>query len=136
MPYRQLPDPPLRELDLKVGNRYNWINQAERLVYMGLCEPRNGRWHQFAKVDTPNVVWCEVHPSDLHRIEETLPPPPPPPTVTVIKNGQKEERPVAYIQRETRNNILPIKAVPVLHEGEVMHETVDGTIYVMDGKKP
>ena len=34
---------------------------------MGMCEPRNGRWHQFAKVEEPN----EVLDSDLHMLEET-----------------------------------------------------------------
>jgi hypothetical protein len=56
---------------LKIGARYNWRNQSERLVYVGLCEPRNGRWHQFEKIGEPGVVWCEVLDEDLHRLEET-----------------------------------------------------------------
>jgi hypothetical protein len=56
---------------MKPGDRYNWKNQPERLVYIGMCEPRNGLWHQFAKVDEPNVVWCEVQPKDMHMLEET-----------------------------------------------------------------
>lgn len=60
-------DPPA----LKIGGRYNWKNQPERLVYVGLCEPRNGRWHQFAKVENPAAVWCEVLDSDLRMMEET-----------------------------------------------------------------
>mgnify|MGYP001011257143 CR=1 FL=1 len=56
-----------------VGNRYNWKHQKERLVYLGLNFSRNGYWHQFAKVDSPDVVWCEVTTSDLHMIEETQP---------------------------------------------------------------
>jgi hypothetical protein len=56
---------------LKVGGRYNWRNQPERLIYTGMCEPRNGRWHQFEKVAAPGVVWCEVLGSDLHMLEET-----------------------------------------------------------------
>jgi len=56
---------------LRIGGRYNWRNQPERLVYLGLCEPHNGRWHQFALVGKPTEVWCEVHPSDLPHIEET-----------------------------------------------------------------
>ncbi len=55
----------------KVGGRYNWRNQPERLVYLGMCEPRNGRWHQFAKVESPDVVWCEVTTDDLEHFEET-----------------------------------------------------------------
>lgn len=50
-----------------VGDRYNWKNQPERLVYMG----RNGVWHQFAKVESPEEVWCEVLTSDLHMLEPT-----------------------------------------------------------------
>ena len=56
---------------MKIGGRYNWKNQDERLIYTGMCEPRNGRWHQFEKVDAPGVVWCEVLGSDLHMLEET-----------------------------------------------------------------
>lgn len=62
--------PPLTAQTLVVGGRYNWRNQPERLVYKGLCEPRNGRWHQFCKVGEA-TVWCEVLDSDLHRLEET-----------------------------------------------------------------
>jgi hypothetical protein len=54
-----------------IGDRYNWKNQPERLIYIGMCEPRNGRWLQFAKVDKPDEVWCEVLPSDMHMLEET-----------------------------------------------------------------
>ena len=60
---------PLTETDLQIGGRYNWKNQAERLVYVGMCEPRNGRWHQFEKIDKPGEVWCEVHPTDISKIE-------------------------------------------------------------------
>ena len=60
-------------MQLVIGNRYNWKSQPERLVYLGMCEPRNGRWHQFAKVEAPEVVWCEVLTSDLHMLEETKP---------------------------------------------------------------
>jgi len=54
---------------MKVGGKYNWKYQAEHvpLVYLG----KKGSWHQFAKVKTPTVVWCEVQESDLHMIEET-----------------------------------------------------------------
>ena len=57
---------------LKVDGFYNWKYQQERLVYLGLGPPRNGRWHQFAKTESPNTVWCEVLPTDLHMLEETL----------------------------------------------------------------
>jgi hypothetical protein len=56
---------------MKIGGRYNWKGQPERLKYIGMCEPRNGRWHQFEKIDKPGVVWCEVLTADLHMLEET-----------------------------------------------------------------
>lgn len=51
----------------KIGGKYNWIGQPERLIYMG----KKGSWHQFAKVSSPYMVWCEVLTEDLHRLEET-----------------------------------------------------------------
>lgn len=51
------------------GGCYNWINQPERLVYVG----KKGSWHQFKKIGDPREVWCELLDSDLHMIEETLP---------------------------------------------------------------
>ena len=54
----------------KIGGRYNWVNQNERLIYLG-CEISNGPWHQFAKVEEPNKVWCEVRAADLLFFEET-----------------------------------------------------------------
>ena len=57
--------------DLKIGGKYNWNGQKERLVYIGLNWSGNGFWHQFEKVYIPGVVWCEVLDSDLHGIEET-----------------------------------------------------------------
>lgn len=72
---------------MKIGGRYNWQNQRERLVYLGLCEPRNGRWHQFAKVESPTEVWCEVQDDQISSFEETrvqvLMSPPPPSMVLV-----------------------------------------------------
>lgn len=63
----------MTKAELKVGGKYNWVNQPERLVYMGIQHyPGDGRtWHQFAKVDAPTVVWCEVLDSDLSSFEET-----------------------------------------------------------------
>lgn len=54
-----------------IGGKYNWKNQPERLVYLG--RPKVGGscgWHQFAKIESPEVVWCEVLDSDLHMIEK------------------------------------------------------------------
>ena len=56
---------------MKTGVFYNWKGQPERLVYLGYHWSGNGWWHQFAKRDEPDKVWCEVLPSDLHMIEET-----------------------------------------------------------------
>lgn len=57
---------------LMIGGKYNWKNQPERLVYMGRAMyPGNGFWHQFAKVDAPEKVWCEVREADLQMFEET-----------------------------------------------------------------
>lgn len=61
----------LKAAALIIGGKYNWKNQAERLIYMGLCEPRNGHWHQFALIESPTVVWCEVLPDDLDKLEVT-----------------------------------------------------------------
>ena len=52
---------------MKKGDRYNWKHQKERLVYLG----KKGCWHQFAEVEFPHIVWCEVLDSDLDMLEET-----------------------------------------------------------------
>ncbi len=54
---------------MTVGGRYNWKGQPERLVYLGVS--RNGLWHQFAKVENPERVWCEVGEEQLPMFEET-----------------------------------------------------------------
>lgn len=57
---------------LKVGGRYNWKGQPERLVYIGRNrDPGQGRWRQFELVSEPGIVWCEVLDADLHMLEET-----------------------------------------------------------------
>jgi hypothetical protein len=53
-------------MSMKIGGKYNWKNQAERLTYIG----KKGRWHQFCKVGCTEV-WCEVLDADLHMLEET-----------------------------------------------------------------
>lgn len=55
-----------------IGEKYNWRNQPERLVYLGHNFSGNGYWHQFAKVDEPEIVWCEVLTSDLPMLEPTV----------------------------------------------------------------
>ena len=68
--------PTLTEADLVVGGRYNWKGQPERLVYMGTkTYPGNGTWHQFAKVDEPEVCWSEVVSADIPMFEATIPDP-------------------------------------------------------------
>lgn len=52
------------------GGHYNWKNQPERLIYLGV-HISNGPWYRFAKVDKPGVVWCEVRKEDLRMFEET-----------------------------------------------------------------
>lgn len=58
---------------MKIGGRYNWRNQPERLVYLGKNWSGNGYWHQFALTSKPEEVWCEVLDGDLERFEETVP---------------------------------------------------------------
>lgn len=58
---------------LKRGGKYNWKNQKERLIYMG-SKQHNGdrrRWHQFALVEAPSIVWAEVLDCDLDYFEES-----------------------------------------------------------------
>lgn len=55
--------------DMKLGGRYNWRGQAERLIYLGRNWSGNGYWHQFALVSQPGRVWCEVLDSDLASFE-------------------------------------------------------------------
>jgi hypothetical protein len=54
-----------------VGGFYNWKNKPERLVYLGFNFSGNGYWHQFALIEDPETVWCEVLDSYLDMIEET-----------------------------------------------------------------
>jgi hypothetical protein len=64
-------------LELEIGQRYSWIGQPERLVYLGRNFSGNGYWHQFAKVnDTTRWIWCEVSDSDLCMFEATQEPNP------------------------------------------------------------
>lgn len=61
-----------------VGGKYNWRNQPERLVYLGSRHYSGDRrrWHQFAKVEAPSVVWSEVLDEDLSHFEATEGPAP------------------------------------------------------------
>jgi len=53
---------------LRIGGRYKWINQHERLIYLG---DFNG-WHQFSKAERPDQVWCELSQYDVHMLEERI----------------------------------------------------------------
>ena len=55
------------KLPMVVGEKYNWKNQPERLIYKG----KSGSWHQFSKVDKPHEIWCEVLDEDLRMLERT-----------------------------------------------------------------
>lgn len=58
--------------EFKVGGKYNWRHQPERLVYMGVkYYPGNGSWHQFALVGKPDACWSEVRTSELSSFEVT-----------------------------------------------------------------
>jgi hypothetical protein len=57
----------------EIGGCYNWKGQQERLIYIGYNFSGNGHWHQFAKVEAPEKVWCEVLPKDLSSFEATPP---------------------------------------------------------------
>lgn len=62
----------MTSVELKIGGKYNWKNQPERLVFIGsMPYPKNGTWFQFAKVDSPNECWSEVRASDLQHFEES-----------------------------------------------------------------
>ena len=57
---------------LKIGGKYNWIGQRERLIYLGHNWSGDGYWHQFALVEKPEEVWCEVKSAELSSFEETI----------------------------------------------------------------
>ena len=49
---------------MKIGDKYRWRYQIERLIYLG----KQGNWHQFALVEHPDTVWCEVLERDLDKL--------------------------------------------------------------------
>lgn len=50
------------------GEQYNWKHDKQtKLVYLG----KDGNWNQFAKIETPDVVWCEVLDNDLRMLEKS-----------------------------------------------------------------
>ena len=61
----------MKKSELVLHESYNFRNQPERLKYVGCNWSGNGYWHQFEKIEEPNVVWSELLDSDLHMIELT-----------------------------------------------------------------
>jgi len=61
-------------MELKEGGRYKWSHQPEQLVYIGpkRYEGDMRVWNQFAKVEKPDIVWCEVLKSELYMMEEII----------------------------------------------------------------
>lgn len=59
-------------MEMIKGGKYNWKHDKRPLIYLGHNWSGNGYWHQFATVEEPDVVWCEVLTSDLHMLEETV----------------------------------------------------------------
>ena len=79
--------------EMVLGNKYNWKSQPERLIYLGCNWSGNGYWHQFAKVESPSIVWSEVLDSELFMIEETI-------------EGDFKQFPVGYISNSQRKKAL------------------------------
>lgn len=63
-----IPNYGLRPEDLKVGAKYNFRYQHDKLIYLG----KKGAWHQFKKIGDPRPVWAEIPTDDLYMIEETI----------------------------------------------------------------
>lgn len=51
-----------------IGGEYKWKGQSEILVYLGFNFD-GGWWHQFALINEPNIVWCDVTGIDLELLE-------------------------------------------------------------------
>ena len=57
----------LTATQLKIGEKYNWKYQPERLIYVG----KQGAWHQFKRIGDSRPVWCEVLSQDICLLEVT-----------------------------------------------------------------
>jgi hypothetical protein len=55
---------------LVLHGRYNFIDQPERLIYIGENWSSNGYWHQFEKVGESGV-WCEIKDDQINLLEVT-----------------------------------------------------------------
>ena len=49
-----------------VGKHYKLVGWSKPLVYLG----RDGTWYQYAQVDKPTKVWCELQLADLVNMSE------------------------------------------------------------------
>lgn len=59
-------------MNINKGAKWHWKHDPKtKLIYLGLNHSGKGRWHQFAKVEFPEIVWCEVLTEDLRLMEET-----------------------------------------------------------------
>lgn len=57
-----------------LSKEYNWKHDPSTiLIYLGHNFSGNGYWHQFSKVESPDVIWCEVLTPDLDMFEESAP---------------------------------------------------------------
>lgn len=59
--------------ELVIGNSYRWQFQKEELVYLGEKYSGNGYWHQFAKKENTDIIWCEILDGELKLIIEYKP---------------------------------------------------------------
>lgn len=100
---------------MKIGGKYNWVNQKERLVYLG----KEGFWHQFALVDEPATVWCEVLASDLDKLEETT-------IASTSKPG-----PEVFL-RMTDGCLIVDNATSLLNAAQQVREALDQSGIVLD----
>lgn len=55
----------------KIGDKCNWKGQPERLIYLGDNFSGNGFWHQFALIQSPGDVWCEIKGDQMFMLELT-----------------------------------------------------------------
>lgn len=54
---------------LVVGDRYKHKQGSIVVIYLGHNWSRDGYWHQFARVEEPNIVWTEFKASGLRGLE-------------------------------------------------------------------
>ena len=54
-------------MKLNIGSKYNWIGDSKIMVYVG----KKGYWHQFAPVEYPNLICCEVLSSHIQYLEQS-----------------------------------------------------------------